>query len=124
MFVDQADIEVFAGDGGRGCVSFRKEKYIPQGGPDGGDGGDGGSVFLEATAGVDTLLDMVGRHHWRAQPGENGRGKKCAGKDGEDLVIRVPPGTLAFDGQSGLLLADLKVPGQRVCLAKGGRGGK
>src|SRR6185369_15407051 len=124
MFVDQADIEVIAGDGGRGCVSFRKEKYIPQGGPDGGDGGDGGSVYLEATPGVDTLLDMVGRHHWRAKPGENGMGKKMAGKDGDDLVIRVPPGTLAYDGTSGILLADLKTPGARVCLAKGGRGGK
>jgi GTP-binding protein len=124
MFVDQADIEVYAGDGGRGCVSFRKEKYIPLGGPDGGDGGDGGSVYLEATAGVDTLLDMTGRHHWRAEPGEKGMGKKMAGSDGDDLVIRVPPGTLAYDGTSGLLLADLKVPGTRVRMAKGGRGGK
>src|SRR3954465_10244846 len=110
MFVDQADITVFGGDGGRGCVSFRKEKYIPQGGPDGGDGGDGGSVYLEATQGVDTLLDMTGRHHWRAKLGENGMGKKMAGSDGQDLVIRVPPGTLVYDGTSGLLLADLKTP--------------
>ena len=80
MFVDQADIQILAGDGGRGCVSFRKEKYIPQGGPDGGDGGDGGSGFLQATPGVDTLLDMVGRHHWRAVRGDNGMGKKKAGR--------------------------------------------
>ena len=124
MFVDQADIEVFGGNGGRGCVSFRKEKYIPQGGPDGGDGGDGGSVYLEATPGVDTLLDMVGRHHWKAQPGDPGLGKKKAGADGKDLVVRVPPGTLIYDSTSGLLIADLKEPGARVCVAKGGRGGK
>jgi GTP-binding protein len=124
MFVDQADIEVFGGDGGRGCVSFRKEKYVPQGGPDGGDGGDGGSVFLEATSGVDTLLDMVGRHHWKAQPGDPGLGKKKAGADGRDLVIRVPPGTLAYDSTSGLLIADLKEPGARVCVARGGKGGR
>jgi GTP-binding protein len=124
MFVDQADIEVFGGDGGRGCVSFRKEKYIPQGGPDGGDGGDGGTVYLEATAGVDTLLDMVGRHHWHAKPGDPGLGKKKAGADGTDLVIRVPPGTLVYDSTSGLLIADLKEAGARVRVAKGGRGGK
>ncbi|HVT79395.1 MAG TPA: GTPase ObgE [Phycisphaerae bacterium] len=124
MFVDQADIEVLAGDGGRGCVSFRKEKYIPLGGPDGGDGGDGGSVYLQATPGVDTLLDMTGRHHWRAQPGEPGLGKKKAGGDGKDLIIRVPPGTIIYDRTSGLLIADLKAPGQQVCIAKGGRGGK
>jgi GTP-binding protein len=124
MFVDQADIQVLAGDGGRGCVSFRKEKYVPLGGPDGGDGGDGGSVYLEATPGVDTLLDMVGRHHWRATRGEHGMGKKKAGSDGADLVIRVPPGTLVYDKTSGLLIADLKGPGQRVQVARGGKGGK
>jgi GTP-binding protein len=124
MFVDQADIEVFGGDGGRGCVSFRKEKYVPLGGPDGGDGGDGGSVFLEATPGVDTLLDMVGRHHWKAEAGEAGQGKKKAGSDGRDLVIKVPPGTLAYDGTSGLLIADLKGAGARVRMARGGKGGK
>jgi GTP-binding protein len=124
MFVDQADIQVFGGDGGRGCVSFRKEKYVPQGGPDGGDGGDGGSVFLEATPGVDTLLDMVGRHHWKAQPGDPGLGKKKAGADGKDLLIRVPPGTLIYDATSGLLIADLKDPGTRVCVAQGGKGGR
>ncbi|HVX85495.1 MAG TPA: GTPase ObgE [Phycisphaerae bacterium] len=124
MFVDQADIQVLAGDGGRGCVSFRKEKYVPLGGPDGGDGGDGGAVFLESTPGVDTLLDMVGRHHWRAGGGENGMGKKKAGRDGGDLVIRVPPGTLVYDKTSGLLIADLKEAGQRVRVARGGKGGK
>jgi GTP-binding protein len=124
MFVDQADILVHAGDGGRGCVSFRKEKYIPQGGPDGGDGGDGGSVYFEAVHGVDTLLDMVGRHHWYATPGGNGLGKKKAGPDGKDLTIKVPPGTLIYDKTSALLIADLKEPGQLVRIAKGGKGGK
>ncbi|MGN6366772.1 MAG: GTPase ObgE [Phycisphaerae bacterium] len=124
MFVDQADILVHAGDGGRGCVSFRKEKYIPQGGPDGGDGGDGGSVFLEAVHGVDTLLDMVGRHHWYAKPGDPGLGKKKAGADGADLTIKVPPGTLIYDKTSGLLIADLKKSGDKVRIAKGGKGGK
>ena len=124
MFVDQADIQVHAGDGGRGCVSFRKEKYIPHGGPDGGDGGRGGSVYLEAVHGVDTLLDMVGRHHWYATPGDPGLGKKKAGGDGKDLIIRVPPGTLIYDKTSGLLIADLKEPGHKVKIAKGGKGGK
>lgn len=124
MFVDQADIQVFAGDGGNGCVSFRKEKYIALGGPDGGDGGAGGSVYLQATPGVDTLLDMVGRHHWYAERGAHGMGKKMAGKDGLDLVIRVPPGTLIYDADSKILLADLKEPGKKVRLVKGGKGGK
>ena len=121
LFVDQADIQVSAGDGGRGCVSMRKEKYIPQGGPDGGDGGDGGSVYMEAAEGVDTLLDLVGRHHWHARAGGDGEGKKKAGKDGLDLVIRVPPGTLVYDNTSGLLLVDLKEKGQRACEWRGGK---
>ena len=124
MFIDEAEIEVFAGKGGNGCVSMRREKYIPQGGPDGGDGGDGGSVYLEATDGVDTLLDMVGRHHWRAGNGGPGMGKKKAGKDGEDLIIRLPPGTLVYDRSTGLLLADLTPAGRKVCVAEGGRGGR
>jgi len=124
MFVDQADIEVFAGDGGNGCVSFRREKYLPHGGPDGGDGGDGGSVYMQAVHGIDTLLDMMGRHHWYAEVGKPGMGKKMAGKDGKDLTIKVPPGTLVYDRTSGLLIADLKEPGKTVLITKGGRGGK
>ena len=124
MFVDQADIQVSAGDGGKGCVSMRKESMVPMGGPDGGDGGDGGSVYLQSVHGVDTLLDMVGRHHWRAERGGHGLGKKCAGSDGKDLTIKVPPGTLVYDAESGLLIADLKEPNRRVLVAKGGRGGK
>ena len=123
MFIDEAIITVKAGRGGNGCVSMRREKYVPHGGPDGGDGGDGGSVHLVATAGVDTLLDMVGRHHWSAEEGKPGLGKKKAGRDGEDLIIRVPPGTLVYDNQTGLLLADMTPAGRSVCIAKGGRGG-
>ncbi|MGC8560225.1 MAG: GTPase ObgE [Phycisphaerae bacterium] len=123
MFIDEAVITVKAGRGGNGCVSMRREKYVPHGGPDGGDGGDGGSVHLVATAGVDTLLDMVGRHHWSAEEGKPGLGKKKAGRDGEDLIIRVPPGTLVYDNQTGLLLADMTPAGRSVCIAKGGRGG-
>jgi GTP-binding protein len=123
MFIDEAVIVVKAGRGGSGCVSMRREKYVPHGGPDGGDGGDGGSVYLQAAAGVDTLLDMVGRHHWSAEDGNAGQGKKKAGRDGLDLTIRVPPGTLVYDNQTGLLLADMIPAGRQVCIAKGGRGG-
>ena len=103
---------------------MRREKYIPLGGPDGGDGGDGGSIYLQATEGVETLLDMVGRHHWRAANGEPGQGKKKAGSDGKDLIIRLPAGTMIYDAQTGLLLADLVPVGKKVLVAKGGRGGR
>ena len=124
MFIDEAEIEVSGGDGGNGCMSMRREKYIPHGGPDGGDGGHGGSVILEAVAGVDTLLDMVGRHHWYAPSGKPGMGKKKDGKAGADLIIRVPPGTLVYDRDTGVLLTDLVPAGRRVLVAKGGRGGR
>ena len=124
MFVDEANIHVKAGDGGNGCVSFRREKYIPKGGPDGGDGGDGGSIVFEAVNDKDTLLDFAGKHHWRAQRGEPGMGKKMFGTKGEDLVVRVPPGTLIFDADHGILLADLDATGKRVVVAKGGKGGR
>jgi GTP-binding protein len=124
MFVDEAVIQVQAGDGGNGCVSFRREKYIPKGGPDGGDGGDGGSVVMLADPNKDTLLDFSGRHHWRAQRGQGGMGKKMSGLSGDDLVIRVPPGTLIFDAEHQLLLADLDTPERRVVIAKGGKGGR
>jgi GTP-binding protein len=124
MFVDEAVIQVKAGDGGNGCVSFRREKYIPKGGPDGGDGGDGGSVVMLADPNKDTLLDFSGRHHWRAQRGQSGMGKKMSGLSGDDLVIRVPPGTLIFDAEHQLLLADLDGPERRVVIAKGGKGGR
>jgi GTPase len=122
MFVDQAFIRVKAGDGGRGCVSFRREKYIPKGGPDGGNGGDGGSVILVADPNVNTLLDFRGRHDWGAGEGEAGRGSQQSGAAAEDCIIRMPAGTLVYDADSGELLHDLG-PGDQVVIAKGGRGG-
>src|SRR4051812_4036213 len=124
MFVDEAKIRIEAGDGGAGCVSFRREKYIPKGGPDGGDGGNGGDVVLLADPNKNTLLDFSGRHHWRAKRGEAGMGKKMYGSSGEDLVIPVPPGTLVYDTDHGILMADLDTVGKRVIVAKGGRGGR
>jgi GTPase len=123
MLIDHAIITVRGGKGGDGRVSFRREKYIPKGGPDGGNGGDGGSVYLTATQGIDTLLDFAGRHEWHAQNGEEGGIKDAAGCDGDDLEIRVPPGTLVYDDTTGTLMVDLDTPGKRVCIAKGGRGG-
>ncbi len=125
MFIDEAKIWVKAGDGGDGCVSFRREKFIPKGGPDGGDGGDGGDVWLEASADVDTLLDFAGRHHWRAQDGQGGSGANCAGLDGQDLIIKVPAGTQIYDEDLGeLLLMDLSEAGMKVRICRAGRGGK
>ena len=123
MLIDHAIINVRAGKGGDGHVSFRREKFVPKGGPDGGNGGDGGSVYLLADSGVDTLLDFAGRHDWHARDGEPGGIKDAAGRDGEDLEIRLPPGTLVFDDATGQLLVDLDVAGKRVRIAKGGRGG-
>ena len=108
MFIDEAKILVKAGDGGDGCISFRREKYIPKGGPDGGDGGKGGDVYFEASADVDTLLDFAGRHNWQAGNGLGGSGTNCHGSDGKDLVIKVPVGTEIYDEDLGeLLLIDL-----------------
>jgi len=123
LFVDQVTIKVRAGRGGDGCVSFRREKYVPKGGPDGGDGGNGGSVYLEAHTGVDTLLDLAGKHHWRAEHGRPGSGKGKHGRNGQDMIIIVPAGTLVYDADSGRLLKDLVHDQQRVCVARGGRGG-
>ncbi len=124
MLVDRAEIYVRGGKGGDGCVSFRREKFIPRGGPDGGDGGDGGNVFAVATPGVDTLLDFAGRHHWIAPNGQPGMGKKMAGKMGADITLKLPPGTLIYDRDSGILIKDLSTPGERIVLARGGQGGK
>jgi GTPase len=122
MFVDQAFIRVRAGSGGNGCVSFRREKYVPKGGPDGGNGGDGGSVIFIADPNVNTLLDFRGRHDWEAQDGEAGRGSQQSGAAGKDCIIRVPAGTLVYDAQTGEILHDLG-PGEQVVVAKGGLGG-
>jgi len=127
MFIDQAQIWVKAGDGGHGCVSFRREKFIPKGGPDGGDGGKGGDVYFRAVENLDTLLDFAGKHHWQAQNGQPGSGNNRHGANGQDLVIKVPPGTLIYDTDLNLLLKDLNEIGleARVCLSgRGGRGNK
>ena len=124
MFVDEAVIHVKAGKGGDGAVAFRREKFVPKGGPEGGDGGDGGSVIFRADPNKNTLFDFSGRHHWRAENGQQGMGKKMAGKSGEDLLILVPPGTLIFDDEHQILLADLDAIGKEVTIAKGGKGGR
>src|SRR5437763_8671274 len=97
MFVDRVTIYVKGGDGGDGCCSFRREKYVPRGGPDGGDGGDGGNVIIRAVAGTDNLAQIVNRKHWRANPGGRGGSANCHGRKARDLVIQVPPGTLIYD---------------------------
>jgi GTP-binding protein len=123
MFIDRAKIWVRAGDGGPGCVSFRREKFLPKGGPDGGNGGAGGSVYFETDETVDTLLDFSGRHNWEAKNGKPGQGANKSGADGDDLIIKVPPGTLIYDEDLGLLIKDMNKPGMRVCICQGGMGG-
>lgn len=124
MLVDRAEIYIKAGNGGHGCASFRREKFEPKGGPDGGDGGDGGHVFAVATPGVDTLLDFAGRHHWIAQHGRPGMGKKMAGRKGEDLTLPLPQGTLIYDRDTGVLIKDLSTHNEVVRIAEGGKGGR
>jgi len=123
-FIDEIRIHAKAGDGGRGCVSFLREKYRPHGGPSGGDGGDGGSVILRVDPQLNTLLDLAHQKHLRAERGEHGRGKDQHGKNGKDLIVRVPLGTLVRDAESAELLADLHTPMAEVAIAKGGKGGK
>jgi GTP-binding protein len=124
MFVDEIDIFVKGGDGGAGCVSFRREKFVPRGGPDGGDGGDGGDVALEADPAIATLLDYHYQRHYAAERGEHGKGANKHGRSGTDTVLRVPVGTMVCDRESGEPLADLTRPGQRVVVARGARGGR
>ena len=119
-FVDEAGIRVEAGDGGNGCISFRREKYIPKGGPDGGDGGDGGDVYLQADENLNTLIDYRFERFHRAERGQNGMGKNCTGRRGEDITLTVPPGTRATDEDTGEVLGDLTKHGQRLMVAKGG----
>ena len=124
MFVDHARIFVSAGGGGNGCLSFRREKYVPKGGPDGGDGGDGGSVILLADADLSTLVPFRYQRLLRAQRGRHGMGSNRHGRQGEDLVVKVPPCTLVLEEESGATLADLRRPGDRFVAAQGGRGGR
>jgi GTPase len=124
MFVDRAEIEIEAGRGGNGCVAFRREKYVPQGGPSGGDGGDGGSVIFRAREGVNSLMEFAHRKHWRAPNGGPGLGSDRHGRNGEDLEVEVPPGTIILDSRSGMIIRDLIKDGDEVLVARGGRGGK
>ena len=124
MFVDKATIRVKAGDGGRGCVAFRRERGVPHGGPSGGDGGNGGSVILRADLQLRTLIDFQFRPEYKAKRGGLGLGSQCSGANAEDMIVLVPPGTLVRDVTTGAVLADLVEPGSEVTVAKGGRGGR
>lgn len=119
-FVDEARVKVIAGDGGDGCVSFRREKYIPLGGPDGGDGGDGGSIYLVGNSGLNTLADFRVTRRYLAKRGENGSGKNCTGKSGQDLQVPVPLGTLVYDRETEELIGDVTQHDEKLLVAKGG----
>lgn len=124
MFVDRAKIYVNGGNGGDGCVAFRREKFVPRGGPSGGDGGKGGDVFIQTSTHLNTLLSFRFNQHYRAERGRHGSGKNRHGKSGNDLIIEVPVGTQIFDEESGELLHDLTKPNHRECVARGGMGGR
>lgn len=124
QFIDEAAIDVKAGDGGRGCVAFRREKYVPRGGPSGGDGGRGGDIVFVVDPGLSTLLDFRYRKRYQAERGEHGMGSDCYGKNGADLLVPVPPGTLIRDADTRELLIDLKTAGERFVAARGGAGGR
>jgi GTPase len=124
MFVDEVEIQVESGKGGDGCMSFRREKYAPRGGPDGGDGGDGGSVIVVAQQGVDSLSATAHRKHWKAKNGNPGEGSQRHGASADDLIIRVPPGTIVGDASRDFVLKDLTADGDQVIVARGGKGGK
>jgi GTPase len=124
MFIDYAKINVKAGDGGEGCVSFRREKFVPKGGPDGGDGGGGGSIIMVVNNNMNTLIDFKFKQHFKAEHGNNGQGARKTGRSGEDLIIHVPLGTIIRDADTGNIIADLSGEGDRVVVAQGGRGGK
>lgn len=125
MFIDEAKIWMKAGDGGNGCVSFRRESYIATGGPNGGNGGRGGNVYLETAEDVDTLLEFANKHHWKAKNGLPGEGSNRSGEGGEDLIIKVPVGTVIYDTDlDDLMLKDMSEPGMKVCFCRAGRGGR
>ena len=122
-FLDQSKVYVKSGSGGNGCISFRREKYIEFGGPDGGNGGKGGDVWAECVANLNTLIDFRYQQHYKAGKGTHGMGRDRSGAAGGDVVLKVPPGTQIFAEDNETRLADLTEPGQRVCLARGGNGG-
>jgi len=124
MFADRAILYCRAGDGGNGCSSFRREVYVPRGGPDGGDGGDGGDIILQADENLGSLGNLAGHRHWKSERGEHGQGSQCTGRGGKSTVILVPPGTLVKDLKHGHLLKDLQHHGDTLTVAKGGRGGR
>ena len=123
-FIDEARVKVIAGNGGRGCVSFRREKFVPRGGPDGGDGGKGGDVILVADQGLESLLDFRYKRHYKAQKGDHGKGKDKKGRSGENLLVPVPLGTLVWDEATEEILKDLSSPGEQLIVARGGLGGR
>ncbi|HON38548.1 MAG: GTPase ObgE [Desulfomonilia bacterium] len=123
-FIDESKIYVQAGNGGNGCCSFRREKYVPKGGPDGGDGGKGGDVIIRASTGVHTLLDQRYHPHYKAERGQHGKGKNCTGRSGSDLVITVPVGTVVKNAETGEIVGDLVEEGQTLVIARGGAGGR
>ena len=124
MFVDRVTIYCKGGDGGNGCLSFRREAYVPRGGPDGGDGGDGGDVIIRAHSNLGSLTNIVGRKHWLAERGQHGQGSLCTGRNGDDLEVLVPPGTLVLDADRGHVVRDLARDGDSVTVARGGKGGR
>ncbi|WP_417081756.1 GTPase ObgE [Mobilibacterium timonense] len=124
MFVDRAEIIIASGDGGNGAVTFRHDPFVPEGGPDGGDGGDGGSIIFLADSNLRTLMDFKYQRKYQAEKGQNGMKRKKYGKKGQDLVIKVPVGTMIIDKETGLLMKDLNTPGEKLIAAKGGKGGK
>ncbi|MBI3952039.1 MAG: GTPase ObgE [Acidobacteria bacterium] len=123
MFVDQAKIFIKAGDGGNGCTAFRREKYVPRGGPSGGDGGRGGHIYMEATEGMSSLLHFRFNPEYRAERGRHGEGSNRHGRDGEDVIIRVPVGTLVYNAETGESIHDFSTPGERLLVVRGGAGG-
>jgi GTP-binding protein len=124
MFVDRAKIIIRSGKGGNGAVSFRREPFVPEGGPDGGDGGKGGDVIFVADNNLRTLMDFKYKKKYEAEDGQDGMKRKCFGKDGKDLLIKVPPGTVIIDSETGRIMKDLVASGDRLIVAKGGKGGK
>jgi GTP-binding protein len=124
MFIDEATIRIKAGDGGNGCVAFRREAYEPRGGPSGGDGGDGGDVIMESSERHNTLVHFRFNPEYKAQRGQHGMGSNCTGKQGEDIVLKVPVGTIVYDAETGQKVYDFSRPDDRIIIAKGGRGGR